>query len=108
GRLGRGDRRAGPRRRLGRRSRGRPIKDRRLMVTLKSPREIDTMARAGAVVHATLELCRGLVEPGITTEDLDREAEKFIRSHRGATPSFKGLYGFPKSLCISITEEVVH
>jgi len=75
---------------------------------LKSPREIDTMAKAGAIVHATLELCRGLVKPGISTEDLDREAERFIRSHPGATPSFKGLYGFPKSLCISINEEVVH
>jgi methionyl aminopeptidase len=75
---------------------------------LKSPREIDAMARAGAIVHATLELCRGLVKPGITTEDLDREAEQFIRSHKGAKPSFKGLYGFPKSLCISINQEVVH
>ncbi len=78
------------------------------MVTLKSPREVDTMARAGAIVHATLELCREMVKPGISTEDLDREAEKFIRSHKGAKPSFKGLYGFPKSLCISVNEEVVH
>jgi len=78
------------------------------MVTLKSPREVDTMARAGAIVFATLDLCRGLVKPGISTEDLDREAEKFIRSHPGAKPSFKGLYGFPKSLCISVNEEVVH
>lgn len=78
------------------------------MVTLKSPREIETMARAGAITYATLELCRGLVRASISTEDLDREAEKFIRSHKGAKPSFKGLYGFPKSLCISINEEVVH
>jgi len=66
------------------------------------------MARAGAIVEATLKLCRRLVKPGISTEDLDREAEAFIRSHRGAKPSFKGLYGFPKSLCISVNEEVVH
>jgi methionyl aminopeptidase len=78
------------------------------MVTLKSPREIDLMAKAGSIIAKTLELCRGLVRPGISTEDLDREAEKFIRSHPGARPSFKGLYGFPKSLCISINEEVVH
>ncbi|MGE0555550.1 MAG: type I methionyl aminopeptidase [Gemmatimonadales bacterium] len=78
------------------------------MVTLKSPREIDLMARAGAIVNATLACCRELVRPGITTEDLDREAEAFIRSHPGATPSFKGLYGFPKSLCISVNDEVVH
>lgn len=78
------------------------------MVTLKSPREIETMARAGVIVAATLDLCRGLVRPGVSTEEIDREAEKFIRSHKGAKPSFKGLYGFPKSLCISINEEVVH
>jgi len=78
------------------------------MVTLKSPREIDIMARAGAIVNRTLELCREMVKPGVTTEDLDREAEAFIRSHPGATPSFKGLYGFPKSLCISVNDEVVH
>ncbi|MFN0180686.1 MAG: type I methionyl aminopeptidase [Gemmatimonadales bacterium] len=78
------------------------------MVTLKSPREIDTMARAGAIIAATLEVCRRMVAPGVSTEALDREAEKFIRSHPGAKPSFKGLYGFPKSLCISVNEEVVH
>lgn len=82
--------------------------DLKRMLTLKSPREIETMAKAGAIVARTLELCRSLVRPGLTTEELDREAEQFIRSHPGATPSFKGLYGFPKSLCISINEEVVH
>jgi len=78
------------------------------MVTLKSPREIELMARAGSIVNRTLELCREMTRPGVTTEDLDREAEAFIRSHPGATPSFKGLYGFPKSLCISVNDEVVH
>lgn len=78
------------------------------MVTLKSPREIEIMARAGVIVARTLELCRSLVRPGTTTEAIDREAERFIRSHPGATPSFKGLYGFPKSLCISVNDEVVH
>jgi len=78
------------------------------MVTLKSPKEIEIMARAGSIVAATLELVRTLVRPGISTEELDTTAERFIRSHRGAVPSFKGLYGFPKSLCISINEEIVH
>jgi methionyl aminopeptidase len=78
------------------------------MVTLKSPREIELMARAGAIVAGTLELVSGLVRPGVSTEALDTEAERFIRSHSGATPSFKGLYGFPKSLCISINDEIVH
>jgi len=78
------------------------------MVTLKSPREIETMARAGRIVAGTLAHMREILRPGMTTEDLDAAAEKFIRSHPGATPSFKGLYGFPKTLCTSIDEEIVH
>ncbi len=78
------------------------------MITLKSPREIESMARAGRIVAETLQLMRRTVQPGLTTEDLDATAEEFIRSHPGAVPSFKGLYGFPKTLCISIDEEIVH
>src|SRR4051812_3222464 len=78
------------------------------MITLKSPREIDTMSRAGRIVAETLARIRDILRPGMTTEDLDAEAERFIRSHEGATPSFKGLYGFPKTLCTSIDEEIVH
>ncbi len=66
------------------------------------------MAKAGAIVAGTLALVGKLVQPGISTEALDASAEEFIRSHSGATPSFKGLYGFPKSLCISINDEIVH
>jgi methionyl aminopeptidase len=78
------------------------------MITLKSPREIESMARAGRIVGETLQLMRCTVRPGLTTEDLDAAAEEFIRSHPGAVPSFKGLYGFPKTLCISIDDEIVH
>ncbi|MGH7593229.1 MAG: type I methionyl aminopeptidase [Gemmatimonadales bacterium] len=78
------------------------------MISIKSAREVDTMARAGRIVFQTLELMRTIVRPGLSTEDLDREAEAFIRSHAGATPSFKGLYDFPKTLCTSIDEEIVH
>ncbi|HEU4700761.1 MAG TPA: type I methionyl aminopeptidase [Gemmatimonadales bacterium] len=78
------------------------------MITLKSPRELERMAQAGRILAATLQRMREILRPGLTTEDLDREAEAFIRSHDGATPSFKGLYGFPKSLCISVDEEIVH
>ena len=78
------------------------------MTTLKSAREIDIMRRAGRILHATLERMAEILEPGMTTEDLDREAERFIRSHDGATPSFKGLYGFPKTLCTSVDNEIVH
>jgi methionyl aminopeptidase len=69
---------------------------------------VDIMARAGRIVAGTLALMRRLVRPGISTEDLDAAAEEFIRSHEGATPSFKGLYGFPKTLCTSIDNEIVH
>jgi methionyl aminopeptidase len=78
------------------------------MVTLKSPRELDIMARAGDILARTLAHLRAIVEPGMTTEDLDAAAETFIRGHKGARPSFKGLYGFPKTLCVSIDEEIVH
>jgi methionyl aminopeptidase len=78
------------------------------MITLKSPREIEIMARAGRIVAGTLARIREIMRPGLSTEDLDAEAERFIRSHTGAVPSFKGLYGFPKTLCTSIDEEIVH
>lgn len=78
------------------------------MTTLKSPRELEAMRRAGRIVHDTLVLMSEIVRPGLSTEDLDREAERFIRSHPGATPSFKGLYDFPKTLCTSVDEEIVH
>lgn len=77
------------------------------MITLKSAREIATMRRAGQVVYGVHELMRQMVRPGISTLDLDNAAEEFIRS-QGATPSFKGLYGFTKSLCTSIDTEIVH
>lgn len=75
---------------------------------LKSPREIEIMARGGAILANTLQHMRAHVAPGITTGELDALAEAFIRSHAGAEPAFKGLYGFPGSACISVNEEVVH
>ncbi len=66
------------------------------------------MAHAGRIVAATLALMHERTRPGMSTEDLDAIAEAFIRSHAGAAPSFKGLYGFPKTLCTSINEEIVH
>ena len=78
------------------------------MITIKSPREIETMAEAGIILANTLEKVVARVEPGVSTQDLDVLAEEFIRSHEGAKPSFKGLYGFPKSLCTSINNEIVH
>ena len=66
------------------------------------------MARAGRIVAGTLAHMREILRPGLSTEDLDAAAERYIRSHDGATPSFKGLYGFPKTLCTSIDVEIVH
>ena len=78
------------------------------MITIKSPREIEAMAAAGRIVAETLALVGRHVRPDVTTEELDRLAESFIRSHPGAQPSFKGLYDFPATLCTSINHEIVH
>ncbi len=78
------------------------------MITIKSPREVEKMAAAGEILANTLARVVERIEPGVSTEDLDSLAEQFIRSHSGAKPSFKGLYGFPKSLCTSINNEIVH
>ena len=78
------------------------------MISLKSPREIEIMARGGAILAATHERLTAAVRPGVSTKELDAVAEAFIRSHDGAKPAFKGLYGFPASVCTSINEEIVH
>jgi methionyl aminopeptidase len=78
------------------------------VIQLKSPREIDTMAVGGRILARTLAVLRETVRPGISTGELDEVAEDFIRSHAGAVPAFKGLYGFPGSVCISVNHEIVH
>jgi len=78
------------------------------VITIKSSREIELMTRAGHVVADVLALVRSRAAAGVSTWDLDQLAEEFIRSHDGATPSFKGLYGFPATLCTSLNAEVVH
>jgi methionyl aminopeptidase len=78
------------------------------VIQLKSAREIDLMAQGGQILGRTLQLLRETVRPGISTAELDGVAESFIRSHEGATPAFKGLYGFPGSICTSLNDEIVH
>ncbi|HEV3052148.1 MAG TPA: type I methionyl aminopeptidase [Longimicrobium sp.] len=78
------------------------------MIHLKSAAEIDTIARAGAILAELYRQIPAEVRPGVTTAQLDRYAEDFIRGHRGAEPAFKGLYGFPATLCVSVNHEVVH
>jgi methionyl aminopeptidase len=75
---------------------------------LKSAAEIDAIARAGEIVAGVLALVGERAEPGVSTEDLDAAAEAYIRDHEGAAPAFKGLYGFPATLCTSLNDEVVH
>jgi methionyl aminopeptidase len=78
------------------------------VISLKTPEQIDAIARAGAILGALFEAIVPEIRPGVSTADLDLFGESFIMSHPGAAPSFKGLYGFPASLCISINHEVVH
>jgi methionyl aminopeptidase len=77
------------------------------MIILKTPDEIEIMAKASKVVAETLQALRGEVRPGVSTEDLDRIAEEFIRA-RGGIPAFKGYRNYPKTLCASVNEQVVH
>ncbi len=78
------------------------------MIQLKSAREIDIMARGGAILAATVALLEREVRAGMSTADLDKIAEDFIRGNSGAIPAFKGLYNFPASICTSINHEIVH
>jgi len=78
------------------------------LIRLKTPDQIETIARAGEIVAQVLESVSRTVEPGMSTAELDTAAEALIRSHPGAEPAFKGLYGFPATLCASVNQEVVH
>ncbi len=78
------------------------------MSLLKTPDEIEAMARAGRIIGAMFQALEERIVPGVSTGALDDFAEEFIRSHDGAEPAFKGLYGFPATLCTSVNHEVVH
>jgi methionyl aminopeptidase len=77
------------------------------VIIKKSPEEIEKMAKAGAILAATLDLLEGKIRPGVSTAELDQAAERFIRS-RDAVPTFKGYRGFPGSICASPNAMVVH
>jgi methionyl aminopeptidase len=78
------------------------------VIVLRSADEIDAIGRAAGILGRLFPELRIRVVPGVTTGDLDAFAEEFIRSHEGAEPAFKGLYGFPATLCTSVNREVVH
>ena len=77
------------------------------MITIKSKREVELLKIAGNIVYQTHQYLKPYIKEGITTKELDKLAEDFIRS-KDATPSFKGYEGFPSTLCTSINSEVVH
>ena len=78
------------------------------MINIRTEAEMDTMARGGAIIAGLLAELPEVVGPGVSTGAIDTFAENYIVSHDGAVPAFKGLYGFPGSVCISVNEEVVH
>lgn len=78
------------------------------MISVKTDAELDAIAVAGSILGRLFEEIAPRAAPGVSTQELDAFAEEFIRSHTTAEPAFKGLYGFPSSLCTSINHEVVH
>ena len=77
------------------------------MIVLKTDREIGYMRDAGKIVGQTLQELKKAIVPGVTTLELDRIADQYIR-HAGAIPAFKGYGGFPANICTSVNEQVVH
>jgi methionyl aminopeptidase len=77
------------------------------MIILKTPEEIAIMREGNRTLALLFEHIGPMIQPGITTAELDKEAELFIRSH-SAIPAFKGYSGYPSTLCTSINEEVIH
>lgn len=77
------------------------------MIQIKNAKELDGMRRACRLSAAALKYGGDHIEAGMSTYDLDKLIERFIRSH-GGVPNFKGLYGFPGTACISLNEEVIH
>ncbi len=77
------------------------------MVTIKSKSEIEKMKIAGRITYETLEAVKEAVKPGVTTLELDKVAERYIKS-QGCKASFKGYGGFPGSVCASVNNEVIH
>lgn len=77
------------------------------MIILKTKREIDVMKKAGKISARALKLAGSMVEPGVTTGQIDEAVRKYIKS-QGAAPSFLNYNGYPKSCCISVNDQVIH
>src|SRR5512140_1051065 len=85
----------------------RPLRSSTAMIIGKSHKEIEKMRASGQLVGQVLQELKAMVEPGMTTMEVDMAAEKMIRD-AGAYPTFKGYNGFPYSICASVNEQVVH
>lgn len=77
------------------------------MLYLKSPDEIEMLFEAGQVVARAHDLLASMIEPGISTEELDKVAEDFFLKNK-SKPAFKGYMGYPASICASVNEVIVH
>jgi methionyl aminopeptidase len=77
------------------------------MFQLKTDEEVELLRQSNLLVSATLAAVAHLMKPGVTTLEVDKKAEEFIRDH-GGVPGFKGYQGYPATLCISVNDEVVH
>jgi methionyl aminopeptidase len=77
------------------------------MIILKSPEEIDKIAQACRIVAKTIKAIKLMVKPGLTTLEIERFADAYIRA-QGGIPTFKGYRGFPASICTSVNNEVIH
>ena len=78
-----------------------------MAISIKTPKDIEGMRVANHIVALTLDGVEKLIKPGVSLLELDEFCEKSILEH-GAKPSFKGLYGFPNTACISVNEVVIH
>lgn len=77
------------------------------MIAIRNRQEMDLIRKSGEILVECLGKLETMLAPGVTTGELDRAAEEFIRS-RGAVPAFKGYQGYPASICASVNEQVVH
>ena len=77
------------------------------MIIIKTGPELELIRKSGEVLKETFSVLEEMIEPGVTTAELDAAAEDFIRS-RGGIPAFKGYQGYPATICASINEQVVH
>lgn len=76
-------------------------------ITIKTPEQLALMRAAGRLVAEAHAMIEPHIQPGVSTRDLDRLVEQFLRDHR-AVPSFLGYHGFPASICVAVNDEVVH